>query len=206
MNESTVVPISALEHYEYCARQCALIHVDGQWVDNTHTVRGQYGHRRADAGGFKRERGAQVYRSLPLWSEEWGLTGRADVIEVRRGPIVVPIEYKIGVGHQRASEVQLCAQILCLEEMLGLSIEYGQIWQSSSRRRWKVPADRDLRTRTVTSIIETRKIFEQTTLPRAVNDARCKQCQFQPSCLPDLVADAHRVSAYLRDEAMSCRF
>ena len=99
MSAELVVPVAALEHHVYCPRQCALIHVDGLWFDNRHTVRGQAGHRRADSGEIKSERGRTVLRSVPLFSERLGLSGRADAIEVHTDSSVVPVEYKMGVRH-----------------------------------------------------------------------------------------------------------
>jgi len=117
MNIEPVVPISAIEHFAYCPRQCALIHCDGVWNDNEHTVGGTRAHRRVDSGEHRRERGRMVLRSIPLWSESLGLSGRADAVEMADNA-VVPVEYKAGVRHGNAADLQLCAQALCLEEML----------------------------------------------------------------------------------------
>lgn len=121
MTTEPVIALSALEHHVYCPRQCALIHVDGLWIDSEHTVRGDLGHRRADSGEHKQERGRLVLRAVPLWSEQLGLTGRADVVELHSDGSLVPVEYKIGRRHGDAAHVQLCAQALCLEEMTGAS-------------------------------------------------------------------------------------
>ncbi|MGH9268260.1 MAG: CRISPR-associated protein Cas4, partial [Acidimicrobiales bacterium] len=87
-----VVAISAIEHYAYCPRQCALIHADGVWADNVHTVRGSRGHRRVDEGRGRVERGRRVLRGVPLWSAQLGLSGRADVVELTTEGDVVPVE------------------------------------------------------------------------------------------------------------------
>ena len=108
---SPTVPISAIEHYEYCARQCALIHVDGIWAENPHTVRGQRAHRRVDDHSQSRtERNKQVLRAVPLWSEQFGLSGRADVVEVLEDETVRPVEYKSGIRHGLTADLQVCAQ------------------------------------------------------------------------------------------------
>lgn len=104
-----VVPISALEHHVYCPRQCALIHVDGLWVESEHTLRGTLGHRRADSAAHRTERGSRVLRAIPLWSEALGLTGRADIVEVAEDGSVAPVEYKIGTRHRDTAHIQLCA-------------------------------------------------------------------------------------------------
>ena len=124
MSAELVVPISAIEHFVYCPRQCALIHCDGVWNDNAHTVRGTRAHRRVDSGQHRRERGRQVLRAIPLWSEALGLSGRADAVEMERGA-VRPVEYKSGVRHGAAADLQLCAQAMCLEEMLDVAIPHG---------------------------------------------------------------------------------
>ncbi|MGH2747357.1 MAG: CRISPR-associated protein Cas4 [Actinomycetota bacterium] len=120
-----IVLLSALEHHMYCPRQCALIHVDGVWQENPHTVRGSYGHRRVDTDRPRMERGVKMLRGIPLWSEELGLSGRADAVEVHPDGSLLPVEYKIGSPHGRAAAVQLCAQALCLEEMMSTSVPAG---------------------------------------------------------------------------------
>ena len=180
------IPISALEHYAYCARQCALIHVDGVWSDNAHTVRGSRGHRRADTSFQRIERGRTVIRGVPLWSERFGLSGRADAIEISHSGEIAPVEYKIGSRHGDAADIQLCAQALCIEEMLGIILGYGFVWYSGPRQRHRVQLDATLRSRTVDAIEAVRSILDASTLPEAPNDARCAECQLLGHCLPDM--------------------
>lgn len=197
MNPEPIVPIAALEHHVYCARQCALIHVDGLWVDSAFTVRGTLGHARADSAQHRVERGKQVLRSIPLWSEALGLTGRADVVEVAPDGSLVPVEYKIGARHGTAAEVQLCAQALCLEEMFERDVPSGVIWLSVPRRRLQVRFDERLRSATLTVIDEVRSWLRSDRLPPAVNDARCPRCQLVDHCQPQLAADPNRVMRYM---------
>jgi len=197
MNPEPIVSISALEHHLYCPRQCALIHVDGLWVDNQSTVRGTVGHERADSGAHRTERGIRVLRSIPLWSERLGLTGRADIVEVHGDGAVVPVEYKIGARHGDAAHVQLCAQALCLEEMLGLDVTTGAIWLSAPRRRLSVAFDRPLRQLTLTAIDDVRIWLRAGTLPEPVNDQRCGKCQLFDHCQPGVCSDADRVRNYM---------
>lgn len=204
MNTDPVVAISALEHYEYCPRQCALIHVDSVWVDNAHTVRGQYGHRRADSGETKRQKGADVLRSIPLWSELHGLTGRADLVEISDTGAITPIEYKIGRRHGLAADIQLCAQVICLEEMSGTTIPHGYLWLSTTRRRIKIVLDDSLRQATFARISAVREVLTARRLPPAPNDRRCGQCQFRGHCLPGIVAHAGEVADYIREELLAC--
>ncbi|HLH69937.1 MAG TPA: CRISPR-associated protein Cas4 [Candidatus Dormibacteraeota bacterium] len=198
-----IVPISALEHHRYCPRQCALVHVDGLWFDNEHTVRGAAGHLRADSGTHRRERGRQVLRAIPLWSESLGLSGRADVVEVTADGTLVPVEYKVGSRHGDAAHVQLCAQALCLEEMTGRPVREGFLWFAPARRRLRVDFDVDLRALTLSTIEEVRAWLRDEQLPPPVNDARCRQCQLLDHCQPELCADPDRIRAYLA-EVVGC--
>jgi CRISPR-associated exonuclease Cas4 len=201
-----VVPIAALEHHAYCARQCALIHVDGVWSDNVHTVRGSHGHRRADAPGWRAERGRLAVRSLPLWSEALGLSGRADVVEFDDRGRATPIEFKIGKRHGDAAHLQLCAQAFCLEEMLEQRIDTGYIWFSAIRRRTKVSLEKDLRQRTLRSIQEVRATLTAGRLPPPVDDARCAECQLLGHCLPQVSARPREAQTYMEREVFGCGF
>lgn len=196
MTLEPVVQISAIEHFVYCPRQCALIHCDGVWSDNAHTVRGGRAHRRVDSGEHRQERGKQVLRAIPLWSEELGLSGRADAVEVE-GDAVRPVEYKAGVRHGAAADLQLCAQALCLEEMLDVEIPHGYVWYGGPRRRMQVDFTEALR-REVCDVIDQIRVqlltFE---LPEAPNDARCTECQLLHHCLPDLSSAPRRVKRYM---------
>ena len=203
MNPDQIVPISALEHHLYCPRQCALIHVEGIWLDNEHTVRGQVGHRRVDSGEHRAERGRLVLRAIPLWSEVLGLTGRADAVEVGADGRLEPVEYKIGTLHRDAPKVQLCAQALCLEEMTGVPITSGALWISATRRRLHVDFDKSLRSRTVQAIQEIRSTILGGELPSAHFDGRCATCQFVDYCQPELCDHADWVDRHMA-EVMSC--
>ena len=195
---SPVVPISAIEHYEYCPRQCALIHVDGIWADNPHTVKGTRAHRRTDDSSQSRiERGKQVLRAVPLWSERHGLSGRADVIEIDEDASVRPVEHKSGVRHGITADLQVCAQAICLEEMLDTSIPEAVIWYGGPRRRFIVALTPALRERTLQAAERIREQLRTGLLPEAPNDARCSQCQLRHHCLPEVSADSDRVAAYL---------
>lgn len=117
------IMVSAIEHYAYCARQCALIHVDQTFDENVYTLRGTQAHERVDVPAFDLTAGVRHERALPIWSDRLGLTGRADLVEFRpQGPF--PVEYKVGRRRPRRGgpspeDLQVCAQGMCLEEMLG---------------------------------------------------------------------------------------
>lgn len=196
----TPIPLSALEHYEYCPRQCALIHVDGLWADNQHTIIGQRGHRRADSSAHKLERGRRVLRSIPLWSETFNLTGRADIVEVWPDGSIVPVEYKIGRQHGLAAHIQLCAQALCLTEMLDCPVPFGFLWFTGRRRRLYVQFDGELVHLTKDRIQVVALMMNSAALPPAVDDERCDQCQLHSQCLPELVAHPEKLVKALQPE------
>lgn len=199
-----VVQISALEHHAYCPRQCALIHVDGMWMDNSHTVVGTRAHRRVDTGADRVERGRKVLRGIPLFSEVYGLTGRADVVEIHEDGSVVPVEYKSGGRHGSAADVQLCAQALCLEEMTGSSVPVGFVWYRGYRHREQVDITDALRRETMVRLDEIRSALVSGRLPPAVADARCRDCQLEPVCMPDVAIRPASVTAYIYREVFAC--
>lgn len=200
-----MVPLRALEHHAYCKRKAAIIHVDGVWRDNEHTVRGVRGHRRVDHGASRTERGRMVLRGVELWSETLGLVGRADAVEILPDGSVEPVEYKHGIRHGRNAEIQLCAQALCLEEMLGVEIRRGHVWYAGLRRRQAVDLDEELRQVTLGAIDEIRTALRADRLPEAPNDARCRECQLRSYCVPELVADPQMVMKYMNSEVLMCR-
>lgn len=191
--------LSALEHHGYCPRQAALIHVDGLWADNRHTIRGVAGHRRADRPASRVERGRQVFRAVPVWSERYGLTGRCDAVELLPDASICPVEYKIGNRHGIAADLQLCGQALCLEEMLGVVITVGYIWYAGPRRRDRVAIDNSLRHETLQAVDALRAAMSSHELPDAPADQRCRSCQLAPHCLPEVVSNVDRCHDYLED-------
>jgi CRISPR-associated exonuclease Cas4 len=186
------VPISALEHFSYCPRQCALIHIEQTFEENLFTVRGQLAHERVDSADGGVRAGIRVVRSMPLWSERLHLRGKADVVEFRpEGPY--PVEYKLGRLVGRHAALQLCAQALCLEEMLGIPVREGALFSHATRRRTSVSFDEALRSATKTAIAEIRSLLREQRLPEAPNDARCPNCSLVDACLPAVVASPDRL-------------
>jgi len=182
------IPISALQHYVYCPRQCALIHVEGVWEENLFTLRGRRAHEGVDVPeGMVRE-GVRVEYALPLFSERLGLVGRADVVEFHGGA-PYPVEHKVGPRRARlADEVQLCAQALCLEEMLGVEVPRGALFYRASRRRREVRFTPELRALVERTVVEVRALLESARLPPPVHDARCRDCSLVDACMPHLAA------------------
>jgi CRISPR-associated exonuclease Cas4 len=204
-DEPGVVLISALEHWSYCPRQCGLIHLESVWDENLYTLRGRLAHERAHAEGAAVEDGVRVVRGMPLWSERLGLYGKADVVEFHdigqqrarsNEGTPYPVEYKVGERRDWAHEaIQLCAQSLCLEEMLGVAVPAGAVYYHGSRRRREVVFDDGLRSRTKAAVTAVRAMLVSLRLPPAVNDARCPNCSLVESCLPAVVAGRHRLGA-----------
>ena len=190
--DGQVVPISALEHWSYCPRQCALIHVEQTYEENVFTIRGRLAHERTDAGEETSERGVRAVRSVALWSERLGLRGKADIVELRpEGPY--PVEMKVGRRHGAHADLQLCAQALCLEEMLGVPVPRGAIYSHAARRRYDVALDEPLRRRTVAAIEAVRAMLRAQQVPPAPNDARCPKCSLLSVCLPSVIGERHRL-------------
>lgn len=213
------LPISALQHLIFCPRQCALIHIEGLWAENRLTVEGQVLHRRAHAtdagprGGGRAESrpGVRIVRGLALCSESLGLTGKADVVEFRAPsptappgspPVPFPIEYKRGKPKKHAADlVQLAAQALCLEEMLGLppgAIPAGAIFYGITRRRFDVPIDVALRVRTLSVIAQLRGLIDAGVTPRARREKKCDRCSLLNLCLPAATGPAASARRYIR--------
>ena len=185
--EDELIPISALQHMLYCPRRCALIHIERQWAENRFTTEGHLLHQRADAGGHERRRGVRIARSVAVRSLRLGVSGIADVVEVRDDDgLLYPVEYKRGRPRShRADQVQLCAQALCLEEMLARPVPEGALFYGRSRRRRVVAFDSDLRALTEQVAVETRTLLRRgRTPPPEYEAAKCESCSLQELCQP----------------------
>lgn len=198
--ENEPIPISALNHYVYCPRRCALIHMEQTFTENTYTMRGKDLHERADqpeASGL--EDGVRIERALPLWSKRVGLIGKADVVEFH-GDIPYPVEYKSGARRQWDNDdLQLCAQAICLEEMTGQEVSCGAIYHFKSRRRREVVFDQPLRAAVAKAVQDIREMLSTKKLPPPVNDKRCEHCSLQESCMPAVIGEQARAQALARE-------
>lgn len=198
--EAEVVMISALEHYSYCPRQAALIHVEQVYDENLYTLRGRRAHERADVPEAVLEDGVRIERGLPLFSERLGLVGKADVVEFHPDGSAYPVEYKHGPRRQtRHDDIQLCAQALCLEEMLEKEVPRGAIYHYSSRRRREVVFDEALRSLTEETARAVRGAFVSDSMPPPVADARCPKCSLYDACMPFALESVDREAAWLFD-------
>lgn len=187
------IPISALQHAVYCLRQAALIHLERMWADNRFTAEGDVLHAVADKGGKRVARGVRRVLALPVASTRLGISGVADMVEFHKQSgleIPYPVEFKRGKPKlHRADEVQLCAQGLCLEEMLGLPVPEGALFYAGTKRRVKVPFDDDLRQLTEKTVIDLREIFQSLRTPAPTTQkSRCRACSLKELCRPEAVA------------------
>jgi CRISPR-associated exonuclease Cas4 len=191
------IMISALEHWSYCPRQCALIHLEHTFDENLYTLRGAAVHQQVDEVDSAMEDGVRIERALPLWSQRLGLVGKADVVEFHDG-VPYPVEYKHGPRREREhDDLQLCAQAMCLEEMTGKVVPRGAIFYHSSRRRREVVFDQHLRELVAQTVAAIRAMLSSKTLPPPVNDKRCEHCSLQESCMPTVVGEHDRAKKLL---------
>lgn len=186
------VMVSALEHYSYCPRQCALIHLEHVWDENVYTMRGRDVHERVDEATSRAEAGMRVERALPVWSKRLNLTGRADVVEFH-GSVPYPVEYKSGRHRKgRHEALQLCAQAMCLEEMLGVKVEKGALYWHGSRERQEVVFTGELRRQAEVAAAGVHAMLAEKRLPPPVNDERCRDCSLREACMPHVMVNAER--------------
>ena len=181
--------ISALEHYSYCPRQCALIHIEQTFDDNVHTMRGHAAHERVDEPGYEDRTDVRVERALPVWSDRLGLIGKCDVVEFDSDGVPYPVEYKHSRKRAKAhDDLQLAAQAICLEEMTGKKVGCGAIYHFSSRRRREVLITSNLRRHVEETVVAIRAMLDSGVLSPAVNDSRCDECSLKEVCQPEAMA------------------
>ena len=183
------IPLSALQHWCYCPRQCALIHVEQVFAENLYTLRGQAVHRQVDQPGVETRAGLRVERALPIWSDRLGLIGKADVVEFEADGTPYPVEYKHGARNKApwiaaCDDLQLAAQAICLEEMTGKSVPAGALFYAKSKRRREVLIDADLRRRVAEAAAAVRAMLDAAVLPAPTFDRRCDKCSLVEICQP----------------------
>ena len=184
------VPLSALNHWAYCPRRCGLIHLEGQFTDNVHTSRGNAEHARVDKVSYETSKsGARVEYALPVWSDSLGLIGKCDTVEFWPDGTIYPVEFKHGPKRKWLNDdLQLAAQAMCLEDMLGRPVSKGAIFHASSHRRREVAITPALRQLVIETAGAIRAMLTSGKLPPPVNDARCKECSLKEICQPEAVA------------------
>jgi CRISPR-associated exonuclease Cas4 len=211
--ESDLLPISGLQHLAFCERRWALVQIESIWTDNRFTAEGNALHRRAHSGEIESRPGALIRRTLLLHSLRLGLTGQADIVEFQPSTVGIPlaghrglwtpfpIEYKRSrdKAASRAYHVQLCAQALCLEEMLGGSIRAGAIYDGTTRRRQAVEFTPELRARTEALAVRMHLLFELQWTPPPIFTKSCKSCSLIEDCHPQSLSRPELVTEYLKN-------
>ncbi len=194
-----LIPLSALQHFLFCPRQCALIHVEQIWSEDTATTEGRLLHERVDAGGGDTRPGIRVERGVALRSTALGLSGRADAVEFHGRPRQpFPVEYKRGKPKpHRADEVQLCAQAICLEEMSGRVVPEGALFYGATRRRVIIPFDPALRTLTASIAAAARALLSSGITPSPVLMPGCRRCSLLDACQPERLQRPPSIARWL---------
>ncbi len=187
------IDLSALQHFAYCPRQCALIHTEQAWADNIFTAQGNALHERVDQGAPEQRKGVRFERSVAVESEVHGLHGKLDLLEIETNPETqerryFPVEYKRGKPKiEDWDRIQLCAQALCIEEMRQTTVDAGAIWYWQERKREQIVIDASLRAATLQVIDATRSMLRSQTTPApTTHKSRCKACSLLDICQPSI--------------------
>jgi CRISPR-associated exonuclease Cas4 len=217
-SEDDLLPLSALQHLVFCERQCALIHVEQMWDENRFTAEGRIMHERVHEVGEESRGNVRIARGVALRSLRLGLVGKADVVEfhlvsppslavpesglehrVKEGKWrPFPVEYKLGKPKpDDCDKVQICAQALCLEEMLGVEVPNGAIFYGRTRHRLDVEFVKVLRVETEKAAERLHELIGSGSTPKPVYTKKCKSCSLMDQCLPQVLHKKRSVSAYL---------
>ena len=200
--DDELIPISALTHYAYCPRRCALIHIEQIWEENKYTAEGRIMHEHVHEEGDESRGDARIERGVALRSLKLGLIGKSDVIEYHRRTDgswqAFPVEYKRGKPKPDDSDkVQLCAQAMCLEEMLNGHIPTGALFYGKTRRRLDVDFDEALRRETQDAAQKVHELISAGQTPKPVYAKRCESCSLIAECLPKTIQKKRSVESYL---------
>ena len=210
--EEAFLQLSGLQHFRFCRRQWALIHIEQQWSENFRTVDGELMHRNAHDAGFQESRGElYVTRSVSVFSPTLGVSGQCDVLEYHRGDAGIPlrgkeglwqpypVEYKRGRPREDTGDaLQLCGQAMCLEEMLCCPIPEGALYYGEIRRRMAVPFTDELRDEVRRMLEEMHELYRRGYTPKVRPGKHCNACSLKELCLPRLMK-ARSVAAYLKE-------
>lgn len=205
MEDLEQIMLSALNHYIYCPRRCALVHIEQVWNENVFTAEGRIMHDKADSNKHESRGNVRIDYSVPLRSLRLGLVGKADVIEFHRmddgtwQPF--PVEYKRGKPKAgNCDRVQLCAQAICLEEMLGVTITEGALFYGQTRHREDVVFDEKLRIETADITQKVRELLASGITPKPeYAKKKCEQCSLLELCMPKTCAKSRTASKYVLD-------
>ena len=187
-DEADLLPLSALQHLAFCPRQWGLIHLEGVWSENKLTVEGNLAHKRVHEADNFLDHGVLITRGLAISSRELGLAGVADVVEFSKDGVVRPVEHKRGKPKDGDCDmVQLCAQAMCLEEMLGRTVSQGELFYHATRRRMNVRFDKALRQRVRELAGLLHDLTAKGRTPEPNKGKHCQSCSLKESCLPGVV-------------------
>lgn len=207
-----LLPLSGIQHFCFCRRQWALIHVEQQWQENLFTVEGKLIHQRADDPFFSEVRkGVITARSLPIASYSLGLSGHCDIVEFWPDPEgielkgrtgfykPIPVEYKRGqVKENPSDEAQICAQAICLEEMLSTQVQNGFIYYGQTHHRVQIGINNELRSLVIKMCEEMHSYFNRGYTPKVKPSKACRSCSLKYICLPELNTSKTSASEYIR--------
>jgi len=201
-NDDDLIMLSALQHYVFCPRQCALIHIEQLWSENLFTAEGRIMHDKVDTDRYESRGNVRIEYGVPIRSLRLGLIGKADVVEFHRmddgtwRPF--PVEYKRGKPKMdNCDRVQLCAQAFCLEEMLNVEITSGALFYGRTRRREDVVFDGRLRTETEDTARKAHELIAAGITPKPEFSRKCQQCSLLELCMPKTCSKARSASRYL---------
>jgi CRISPR-associated exonuclease Cas4 len=209
--DDELLQLSGIQHFRFCKRQWALIHVEQQWQENLRTQEGRFVHERVDDPFLNESRGDVIIsRAFPLVSYSLGLTGTADVVEFTRSDrgisisnrdgrwLVKPIEYKRGRPKiDERDEVQLCAQVICLEEMFGVRIKEADFYYNEVRRRHHLDITDGLRSHVFSLASEMHEVFQKGITPDAEMGKNCSLCSLRDICVPKITKKKKNVGSYI---------
>lgn len=194
------LPLSLLNDFLYCHRRAALKVFEGWRSANQHTERGDIVHEHADLPGYEVAKGVTLWRALPVWSDRLGLNGKCDIVEQHADGALRPVEFKLGKRRKwENDDAQLCAQVLCLEEMFGVAIPRGAIFHADSKRRREVEFTAELRQRTEDTARQLHELLASESIPPAEYREACTECSLFEICLPKATGIGNR-AAQLGDQ------
>lgn len=220
-SEDEFLPISLLQHFLYCPRRAALVYIEGIWNDNVFTAHGRNVHEHVHSAGVESRADLIITRGLLLRSDKLGVTGKADVVEFQRSKLtgnvefssasdlvklerieglwrIFPVEYKSGrLRHEFGYEIQLCAQAMCLEEMLGVNVTEGAIYYGKTGRRLTVIFDLKMKSATENACQQLHFLMDKGETPGAKFEPKCVKCSLLDLCIPKAVSRKRSIKSYM---------
>lgn len=200
--DEELLPISALQHILFCERQCALIYIERAWKENRLTTEGRQLHERVDAGGHESRKNIRLEYSVALYSYKLGISGYADMVEYHQKDgawLPYPVEFKHGAAKESDMDrVQLCAQALCLEEMMHVSIDEGALFYGAVHRRIIVRFDERLITQVRVTADRLHTLIESGMTPMVAYAPKCRNCSLLELCMPPKKVQEDKASRFVR--------